>query len=102
LAAVKEACPVTIQEIQQQVCAAYGVSLIELLSQRRQRAIIEPRWVAIWLCRETTGHSLPAIGRAFGGRDHTTVMHALQRVDGRMLADAAFAARVQQLRGDGA
>lgn len=92
----------TIQEIQLQVCADYGVTLLDLVSRRRGRGIVQPRQVAMWLARHGTVASLSEIGKAFGGRDHTTVMHALERVDGQMARDPVFWARVQQLRGEAA
>jgi len=88
----------TIHEIQAIVCRDYGVSLLDLTSRRRDRAIIPPRQLAMWLCRHTTPSSLPEIGRAFGKRDHTTVMHAMQRIEARLAADRMFAIRVLRLR----
>ena len=88
----------TIAEIQHLVCAEYGTSLIELLSQRRNRAAVESRWVAIWLARHCTAHTLVTIGRAFGNRDHTTIMHALAGVEARRMSDATFAIRTNRLR----
>jgi chromosomal replication initiator protein len=69
-----------IEVIQGEVCRYYGVALNELTSDKRTRRIVGPRQVAMYLSRELTDSSLPAIGRAFGGRDHTTVMYAVQKV----------------------
>jgi Bacterial dnaA protein helix-turn-helix len=66
--------------IQEAVAAFYGHSVDELRGPRRDRAVVLARHVAMFLIREQTGSSLPAIARAFGGRDHTTVLHACQRV----------------------
>ena len=88
----------TIHEIQQIVCADYGVTVLDLVSRRRQRAIIAPRHVAIWLARHCTVASLPDIGRAFGGRDHTTVLHAIARIDARIGSDETFVVRLAKLR----
>ncbi len=71
---------VTIENIQKTVAEYYKIRVAELLSKRRSRSIARPRQVAMALARELTRHSLPEIGDAFGGRDHTTVMHACDRV----------------------
>jgi chromosomal replication initiator protein len=71
---------VTIENIQKTVAEYYKLRVAELLSKRRSRSIARPRQVAMALARELTNHSLPEIGDAFGGRDHTTVMHACDRV----------------------
>ncbi len=71
---------VTIENIQKTVAEYYKIRVADLLSKRRSRSIARPRQVAMALARELTNHSLPEIGDAFGGRDHTTVMHACERV----------------------
>ena len=71
---------VTIENIQKTVAEYYKIRVADLLSKRRSRSIARPRQVAMALSRELTTHSLPEIGDAFGGRDHTTVMHACQRI----------------------
>jgi len=71
---------VTIENIQKTVAEYFKVRVADLLSKRRSRSIARPRQVAMALARELTNHSLPEIGDAFGGRDHTTVMHACSRV----------------------
>lgn len=71
---------VTIDNIQRVVAEYYKVKLSELLSKRRSRSIARPRQVAMALAKELTNHSLPEIGEAFGGRDHTTVLHACRKV----------------------
>ncbi|MBF8292603.1 MAG: dnaA [Steroidobacteraceae bacterium] len=71
---------VTIENIQKTVAEYYKIRMADLLSKRRSRSIARPRQVAMALARELTNHSLPEIGDAFGGRDHTTVMHACDRV----------------------
>ena len=73
-----------IDVIQGEVCRYYGVTLDELTGDKRTRRIVGPRQVAMYLSRELTDASLPAIGRAFGGRDHTTVMYAVQKVGVQM------------------
>jgi chromosomal replication initiator protein len=71
---------VTIENIQKTVAEYFKIRVADLLSKRRSRSIARPRQVAMALARELTNHSLPEIGDAFGGRDHTTVMHACERV----------------------
>jgi len=73
---------VTVENIQKTVADYYKVRLADLLSKRRSRSVARPRQVAMALAKELTSHSLPEIGDAFGGRDHTTVMHACKRIKG--------------------
>ena len=71
---------VTIENIQKTVADYYKVRMSDLLSKRRSRSVARPRQVAMALAKELTTHSLPEIGDAFGGRDHTTVLHACKRI----------------------
>ena len=71
---------VTVENIQKTVAEYYKIRVADLLSKRRSRSIARPRQVAMALAKELTNHSLPEIGDAFGGRDHTTVMHACKRI----------------------
>jgi chromosomal replication initiator protein len=71
---------VTIDNIQKTVADYYKVRMADLLSKRRSRSVARPRQVAMALAKELTSHSLPEIGDAFGGRDHTTVLHACKRI----------------------
>ncbi|MDH5778147.1 MAG: chromosomal replication initiator protein DnaA, partial [Gammaproteobacteria bacterium] len=72
---------VTIENIQKTVAEYYKIRVADLHSKRRNRSITRPRQVAMSLCKELTSHSLPEIGDAFGGRDHTTVIHAVRKVE---------------------
>ncbi len=72
---------VTVDEIQRHVADYFNIKLADLLSSRRARQVARPRQVAMYLCKHLTSKSLPSIGRKFGGRDHTTVMHAVKRID---------------------
>lgn len=72
---------VTIDEIQRAVVEHYGLRLTDMTSARRARAVARPRQVATYLCKQLTTRSLPEIGRKFGGRDHTTVMHAIRQIE---------------------
>jgi chromosomal replication initiator protein len=87
----------TIGEIQAATCEQFGVSPDELLSPSRTARIAWPRQVAMYLARELTGESLPAIGRSFGGRDHTTVMHACRRTSKQIASDQTSRAAVEKL-----
>jgi chromosomal replication initiator protein len=71
---------VTIENIQKTVAEYYKIRTADLLSAKRSRSIARPRQVAMALAKELTKHSLPEIGQAFGGRDHTTVLHATRKI----------------------
>jgi chromosomal replication initiator protein len=87
----------SIRDIQERICAHFGVSLDELISPSRAGGIAWPRQIAMYLARELTGATLPAIGRAFGGRNHTTVLHACRRTAERMAGDHAAYDTVRSL-----
>ena len=89
---------VTIDEIQRKVAEYFNVRLNEMLSARRARAIARPRQVAMYLAKQLTSRSLPEIGRKFGGRDHTTVMHAVKKVEELCADDPQMANDVETLR----
>lgn len=82
---------VTIENIQKTVAEYYKVKVADLLSKRRSRSIARPRQMAMALAKELTNHSLPEIGDHFGGRDHTTVMHACRKVKELIQCDNDFA-----------
>ena len=89
---------VTIEEIQKRVAEHWNIRLTDMSSARRARAVARPRQVAMYLAKQLTSRSLPEIGRRFGNRDHTTVMHAVSRIAELMQADSAFAEDVELLR----
>ena len=89
---------VTIDEIQKRVAEHYHMRLGDMSSARRARAVARPRQVAMYLAKQLTSRSLPEIGKRFGNRDHTTVMHAVSRVTELIGADAGFAEDVELLR----
>jgi chromosomal replication initiator protein len=89
---------VTIEEIQKKVSEHYHLKLVEMSSARRARNVARPRQVAMYLAKQLTSRSLPEIGKKFGNRDHTTVMHACSRVQEIMGVDAGFAEDVELLR----
>lgn len=72
---------VGMDAIQKTVADYYKIKVADIFSKKRTRAIARPRQIAMWLCREVTSHSFPEIGDAFGGRDHTTVIHAVKTID---------------------
>lgn len=92
--------PPSIGEITDAACTRFGLTTDELLSSSRSANISWPRQVAMYLARELTDESLPAIGRKFGGRDHTTVMYAHRRTTARIAADAATRELVENLLND--
>ncbi len=89
---------VTIEEIQKQVAAHFNIRISDMHSARRARSVARPRQVAMYLAKQLTARSLPEIGRKFGGRDHTTVMHAVKKVDELREHDSSFAEDVELLR----
>jgi chromosomal replication initiator protein len=89
---------VTIEEIQRKVAEHYNIRLTDMSSARRARNVARPRQVAMFLAKQLTSRSLPEIGRKFGNRDHTTVMHAVSRVASLMEGDSAFSEDVELLR----
>jgi chromosomal replication initiator protein len=89
----------SLADIQLAACRQFGITSEELLSSSRAARVAWPRQVAMYLSRELTSESLPAIGRHFGGRDHTTVLHACRRTTERISADASSRAAVHKLLG---
>jgi chromosomal replication initiator protein len=88
----------TIEEIQRKTAEYYKLDLRDLHSSRRVRRVARPRQVAMFLARELTSRSLPDIGRRFGGRDHTTVLHACRRIEELCRSDPVFQQEVEFLR----
>ena len=89
---------VRIEDIQRIVARHYNVSKTELLSNRRTRTIVKPRQVAMYLSKVMTPRSLPEIGRRFGGRDHTTVLHAVRKIEDLSGSDNTLAQELELLR----
>jgi chromosomal replication initiator protein len=88
---------ITIEDIQKQVAGHYNIKVSDMHSARRARAVARPRQVAMYLSKRLTSKSLPEIGRRFGGKDHTTVMHAVKRVEEICKIDNDFAQDVDLL-----
>ena len=98
---IKEPAPPvrpTVAAIQEEVARYYMLPTIEMRSQRRARRVARPRQIAMYLCRELTEHSLPNIGRLFGGRDHSTVMHAIRKIEDIAISDGAIERDLVQLK----
>ncbi len=89
---------VTIDEIQRRVAEHFNIRLSDLIGPKRLRAYARPRQVAMWLAKQLTNRSLPEIGRKFGGRDHTTVMHGVKRIDELRQADNQLADELEMLK----
>ena len=89
---------VTIEEIQKKVAEYFSIRLSDMSSPRRARAVARPRQIAMYLSKQLTSKSLPEIGRTFGGRDHTTVMHAVNRIDELSIEDSLLSDDIELLK----
>jgi chromosomal replication initiator protein len=89
---------VTVEEIQRKVAEHYNIRMSDMIGPKRQRSIARPRQVAMYLAKTMTTRSLPDIGRRFGGRDHTTVMHGVRRIDELKVGDTQLAEDLEMLR----
>jgi len=89
---------VKIEDIQRVVARQYNVSRADLLSSRRTANVVRPRQVAMYLAKLLTLRSLPEIGRRFGGRDHTTVLHAVRKIENLVTTDSALAGEIELLK----
>ncbi|MDG1287619.1 MAG: chromosomal replication initiator protein DnaA [Rickettsiales bacterium] len=88
---------ITIEDIQKKVTQHYNIKMTDMQSARRSRVVARPRQVAMYLAKKLTSRSLPEIGRKFGGRDHTTVMHAVKRIDELCNSDSSIEEDVELL-----
>src|SRR6056297_329479 len=89
---------VSVEEIQRKVSDHYNIRLSDMIGPKRLRSFARPRQVAMYLCKQLTSRSLPEIGRRFGGRDHTTVMHGVKRIEELRIQDAQIADDLELLR----
>jgi chromosomal replication initiator protein len=89
---------VKIEDIQRLVANHYNVSRADILSSRRTATVVRPRQIAMYLAKSLTLRSLPEIGRRFGGRDHTTVLHAVRKIEGMVTTDQELAGEIDHLR----
>ena len=89
---------ITIEEIQRKVSEHYNIRLSDMIGPKRLRTYARPRQIAMYLSKNLTSRSLPEIGRRFGGRDHTTVMHGVKRIEELKNQDGQVAEDVEILR----
>jgi chromosomal replication initiator protein len=89
---------VTVEEIQRKVAEHYNIRLSDMIGPKRQRTIARPRQIAMYLAKSLTTRSLPDIGRRFGGRDHTTIMHGVRKVEELRSTDSQLAEDLELLR----
>ncbi|KPP83484.1 MAG: chromosomal replication initiator protein DnaA [Rhodobacteraceae bacterium HLUCCO07] len=89
---------ITVEEIQRKVSEHYNIRLSDMIGPKRLRSFARPRQVAMYLCKQLTSRSLPEIGRHFGGRDHTTIMHGVRRIEELRAQDGQIAEDLELLR----
>jgi chromosomal replication initiator protein len=89
---------ITVEEIQRKVSEHYNIRLSDMIGPKRVRTYARPRQIAMYLCKQLTSRSLPEIGRRFGGRDHTTVMHGVKRIEELRQQDGQIAEDLELLR----
>jgi chromosomal replication initiator protein len=89
---------ITVEEIQRKVAEHYNIRMSDLIGPKRVRTFARPRQVAMYLAKTLTSRSLPEIGRRFGGRDHTTVIHGVRRVEELKVQDSQIAEDIELLR----
>jgi chromosomal replication initiator protein len=97
IAKEEESGVVTIQQIQKLVAATYKLTSEELISKNNARQISHPRQVAMYLCKHLTKHSYPEIGRAFGGKHHTTVIHSVEKIESLVATDETLQRLISEL-----
>jgi chromosomal replication initiator protein len=97
IAKEEESGVVTIQQIQKLVASTYKLTIEELISKNNARQISHPRQVAMYLCKHLTKHSYPEIGRAFGGKHHTTVMHSVEKIEALVATDETLQRLISEL-----
>jgi chromosomal replication initiator protein len=98
LVGAREPRRIRIEDIQKVVARHYNVSKHDLLSARRTRTIVRPRQIAMYLAKTMTPRSFPEIGKRFGGRDHTTVLHAVRKIEEMVSADQTLAQEIELLK----
>jgi chromosomal replication initiator protein len=95
---VREPKRVKIEDIQKLVASHYSISRPDILSSRRTATVVRPRQIAMYLSKVLTLRSLPEIGRRFGGRDHTTVLHAVRKIETRAKTDGVLSEEIELLK----
>ena len=89
---------IKIEDILRIVSRHFGVSKGDLLSQRRHRSVVWPRQIGMYLAKQLTARSLPEIGRRFGNRDHTTVLHAIRKIDNELSGNTRLREELEELK----
>ena len=95
---VKAERRITVDDIQKMTASYFSITVDDLISKRRTKAVVRPRHIAMYLAKTMTTRSLPDIGRRFGGRDHSTVIHAVNKITETLTSDAVLAEDVEALR----
>ncbi|GAA0778211.1 chromosomal replication initiator protein DnaA [Roseibium denhamense] len=98
LVRIGEPRSIKVEEIQQVICKHYSVTKADLLSSCRARTLVRPRQIAMYIAKVMTGRSLPEIGRRFGNRDHTTVLHAVRKIEAMVSKDKSLSQEVELLK----
>ena len=93
-----QARQVSVENIQKTTAEYYNIKMSDILSKRRSRSIARPRQMAMFLAKELTNYSLPEIGEAFGGRDHTTVIHSVKTIDKLRKSDEELNGSIDSLK----
>lgn len=91
---------ITVADTQRAVCDWFGLKMMDMRSARRTRTIARPRQIGMYLARELTPRSMPEIGRIYGGRDHTTVLHACRQIEKLRKVDPELDSDVRAIRQD--
>src|SRR6185436_17480588 len=89
---------ISMDEIESVVASKFHVKVSDIRSKRRSKTLVYPRQIAMYLCRELTDSSFPEIGRHFGGKDHTTIMHACKQINKAKEADSTLKATLESLK----
>ena len=89
---------ITLEDVQEVVANRFNVKISELKSKRRTKALVHPRQIAMFLARELTDSSFPEIGREFGGKDHTTIIHACRQIEKALEQDATLRTTIESLK----
>ncbi|NLD19729.1 MAG: chromosomal replication initiator protein DnaA [Clostridiales bacterium] len=91
---------ITCESIKKEVCKKYGIKITDMESSKRKREFSYPRQIAMYICREMTDSSLPKIGKSFGGRDHTTVLHAYDKIASELKTNDSLANDIMQIKNE--
>ena len=89
---------ITLEDVQEVVASRFNVKISELKSKRRTKTLVHPRQIAMFLARELTDSSFPEIGREFGGKDHTTIIHACRQIEKALDEDTTLQATIESLK----